>query len=152
MDHTGGDIKNFIDQCYSFISVNVEPSDSQETRKLLSILEENSLPLLYPVVVVLVHCFDFTSVPLAQRMESLVWIRELAKKAKERNILLSGLLLNYSQTFIHAASSREMMSIQHSTCHPNMWSPPHLSNATDQFTLQLGRIIQGVELFSSSNY
>ena len=54
MDHTGGDIKNFIDQCYSFLSVNVEPSDSQETRKLLSILEENSLPLLYPVVVVLV--------------------------------------------------------------------------------------------------
>ncbi|XP_052041887.1 D-ribitol-5-phosphate cytidylyltransferase [Apodemus sylvaticus] len=97
MDHTGGDIKNFIGQCYSFISVNVASSDSQETRKLLSILEESSLPPLYPVVVVLVHCFDFTSVPLAQRMESLVWIRELAKKAKERNILVSGLLLNHSQ-------------------------------------------------------
>ncbi|GAB1297399.1 D-ribitol-5-phosphate cytidylyltransferase [Apodemus speciosus] len=77
--------------------IKVASSDSQETRKLLSILEESSLPLLYPIVVVLVHCFDFTSVPLAQRMESLVWIRELAKKVKGRNILLSGLLLNYSQ-------------------------------------------------------
>ncbi|NP_001276431.1 D-ribitol-5-phosphate cytidylyltransferase isoform 2 [Mus musculus] len=97
MDHIGGDIRNFIEQCYSFICVNVVSPDSQETRKLLRILEESSLPLLYPVVVVLVHCFDFTSVPLAQKMESLVWIRGLAKEVKERNILLSGLLLNYSQ-------------------------------------------------------
>uniref|UniRef100_A0A8C6GHK2 D-ribitol-5-phosphate cytidylyltransferase n=1 Tax=Mus spicilegus TaxID=10103 RepID=A0A8C6GHK2_MUSSI len=97
MDHIGGDIRNFIEQCYSFICVNVVSPDSQETRKLLRILEESSLPLLYPVVVVLVHCFDFTSVLLAQKMESLVWIRGLAKEVKERNILLSGLLLNYSQ-------------------------------------------------------
>lgn len=97
LDRTSGDIENFIDQCYSFICVNVVSSESQETRKLLSILEESSLPLLYPVVVVLVHCFDFTVVPLAQKMENLVWIRELAKEAKGRNVLLSGVLLNHSQ-------------------------------------------------------
>lgn len=97
MDRSSGDIENFIDQCYSFICVNAVSSESQETRKLLSILEESSLPLLYPVVVVLVHCFDFTLVPLAQKMESLLWIRELAKEAKERNILLSGVLLNHSR-------------------------------------------------------
>uniref|UniRef100_A0A8I5ZPF4 D-ribitol-5-phosphate cytidylyltransferase n=1 Tax=Rattus norvegicus TaxID=10116 RepID=A0A8I5ZPF4_RAT len=97
LDRTSGDIENFIDQCYSFICVNVVSSESRETRKLLSILEESSLPLLYPVVVVLVHCFDFTVVPLAQKMENLVWIRELAKEAKGRNVLLSGVLLNHSQ-------------------------------------------------------
>lgn len=97
LDRTSGDIENFIDQCYSFICVNVVSSESQETRKLLSILEESSLPLLYPVVVVLVRCFDFTVVPLAQEMENLMWIRELAKEAKGRNILLNGVLLNHSQ-------------------------------------------------------
>lgn len=63
-------------------------SFSSLTRKA----KDSSLVLAFQV-----HCFDFTSVPLAQKMESLVWIRGLAKEVKERNILLSGLLLNYSQ-------------------------------------------------------
>ncbi|XP_060223186.1 D-ribitol-5-phosphate cytidylyltransferase isoform X2 [Meriones unguiculatus] len=96
--HGGRDIRNFITgQCYSFICVNVVSSDFQETRKLLSTLEESSLPLLYPVVVISVHCLDFTLVSLTQKLESLMWIRDLAKEVKEKNILLSGLLLNSSQ-------------------------------------------------------
>ncbi|XP_028734248.1 D-ribitol-5-phosphate cytidylyltransferase isoform X2 [Peromyscus leucopus] len=98
LDHSGGDIQNFlIDQCCSFIWVTVLSSDFQETRKFLTALEESSLPLLYPVVVVLVHCLDFTLVPPTQKMESLMWIRGLAKEVKKRNVLLSGLLINYSQ-------------------------------------------------------
>uniref|UniRef100_A0A8C8UFV1 D-ribitol-5-phosphate cytidylyltransferase n=1 Tax=Peromyscus maniculatus bairdii TaxID=230844 RepID=A0A8C8UFV1_PERMB len=98
LDHSGGDIQNFLtDQCCSFIWVTVLSSDFQETRKFLTALEESSLPLLYPVVVVLVHCLDFTLVPPAQKMESLMWIRGLAKEVKKRNVLLSGLLINYSQ-------------------------------------------------------
>ncbi|XP_052594317.1 D-ribitol-5-phosphate cytidylyltransferase isoform X8 [Peromyscus californicus insignis] len=98
LDHSGGDVQNFlIDQCYSFICVTVLSSDFQAPRKFLTALEESSLPLLYPVVVVLVHCLDFTFVLPTQKMESLRWIRDLAKELKKRNVLLSGLLINYSQ-------------------------------------------------------
>nr|XP_048271795.1 D-ribitol-5-phosphate cytidylyltransferase isoform X3 [Myodes glareolus] len=98
LDHTGGDVQNLLtDQCYSFICVNVVSSDFQETQKFLNILEESGLPLLYPVVVVLVHCLDLTLAPLAAKMESLMWIRALAEDMKKRNVLLSGLLLNYSK-------------------------------------------------------
>uniref|UniRef100_A0A2K6NUH4 D-ribitol-5-phosphate cytidylyltransferase n=1 Tax=Rhinopithecus roxellana TaxID=61622 RepID=A0A2K6NUH4_RHIRO len=41
-----------LDQCYNFVCVNVMTSDFQETQKLLSMLEESSLSILYPVVVV----------------------------------------------------------------------------------------------------
>ncbi|XP_055480265.1 D-ribitol-5-phosphate cytidylyltransferase isoform X2 [Psammomys obesus] len=100
--HGGRDIRNFITgQCYSFICVNVVSSDFHEMQKLLSTLEESSLPLLYPVVVISVHCLDFTLVSLTQKLESLMWIRDLAKEVKERNILLSGLLLNSSQRPVH---------------------------------------------------
>ncbi|KAL1789391.1 isoprenoid synthase domain-containing protein isoform X1 [Sigmodon hispidus] len=98
LDHTGGDIQNFlIDPCYSFICVNVVSSGLQETQKFLRKLEESCLSPLYPVVVVLVHCLDFTLVPLTQKMENLMWIRELAKEVKTKNVLLNGLLINYSQ-------------------------------------------------------
>ncbi|XP_027296149.1 D-ribitol-5-phosphate cytidylyltransferase isoform X1 [Cricetulus griseus] len=98
LEHTGGNIQNFlIAQCYSFICVNVVSSNFQETQKFLGTLEESSLPLLYPVVVVLVYFLDLTLVPLTQEMENLMWIRELAKEVKKRNVLLSGLLINYSQ-------------------------------------------------------
>ncbi|XP_051031043.1 D-ribitol-5-phosphate cytidylyltransferase [Phodopus roborovskii] len=98
LDHTGGDIQNFlIAQCYSVISVNVVSSDFQKTQKFLSTLGESNLPLLYPVVVVLVYFLDFTLAPLTQEMENLMWIRELAKEVKKRNVLLNGLLINYSQ-------------------------------------------------------
>uniref|UniRef100_A0A8C8U1Q0 D-ribitol-5-phosphate cytidylyltransferase n=1 Tax=Peromyscus maniculatus bairdii TaxID=230844 RepID=A0A8C8U1Q0_PERMB len=104
LDHSGGDIQNFLtDQCCSFIWVTVLSSDFQETRKFLTALEESSLPLLYPVVVVLVHCLDFTLVPPAQKMESLMWIRGLAKEVKKRNVLLSGLLINYSQDLYYGS-------------------------------------------------
>ncbi|XP_041514326.1 D-ribitol-5-phosphate cytidylyltransferase isoform X4 [Microtus oregoni] len=98
LDHTGGNVQKFpTDQCYSFICVNVVSSDFQEIQKFLSTLEESGLPLLYPVVVVLVHCCDLTLAPLAPKMESLMWIRSLAEDMKKRNVLLSGLLLNYSK-------------------------------------------------------
>ncbi|XP_041514324.1 D-ribitol-5-phosphate cytidylyltransferase isoform X2 [Microtus oregoni] len=77
--------------------LNVVSSDFQEIQKFLSTLEESGLPLLYPVVVVLVHCCDLTLAPLAPKMESLMWIRSLAEDMKKRNVLLSGLLLNYSK-------------------------------------------------------
>uniref|UniRef100_A0A8C9IRV7 D-ribitol-5-phosphate cytidylyltransferase n=1 Tax=Piliocolobus tephrosceles TaxID=591936 RepID=A0A8C9IRV7_9PRIM len=86
-----------LDQCYNFVCVNVMTSDFQETQKLLSMLEESNLSILYPVVVVSVHFLDFKLVPPSQKMENLMQIKDFSKKVKERNILLYGLLISYPQ-------------------------------------------------------
>lgn len=44
-----------------------------------------------------VHFLDFEVGSLSQKMENLMWIREFAIEAKRRNVLLCGLLINYSQ-------------------------------------------------------
>ena len=44
-----------------------------------------------------VHFLDYESVPLGQKMEKVMQIREFAKEAKKRNILLSGLLIYFPQ-------------------------------------------------------
>ncbi|KAM6152449.1 D-ribitol-5-phosphate cytidylyltransferase [Erethizon dorsatum] len=96
--HAGGNIQHIIlEQCYSFVCVNVMTTDFQNTQKLLDMLEQSNLSILYPVVVVSVHFLDFELGPLSQKMESLMWIREFAIEAKKRNILLCGLLINCSQ-------------------------------------------------------
>ncbi|XP_054350907.1 D-ribitol-5-phosphate cytidylyltransferase isoform X10 [Pongo pygmaeus] len=96
--HAGRHLQQIIlDQCYNFVCVNVMTSDFQETQKLLSMLEESNLCILYPVVVVSVHFLDFKLVPPSQKMENLMKIREFAKEVKERNILLYGLLISYPQ-------------------------------------------------------
>ncbi|XP_035109609.1 D-ribitol-5-phosphate cytidylyltransferase isoform X9 [Callithrix jacchus] len=96
--HAGRDLQQIIlDQCYNFVCVNVMTSDLQETQKLLSILEESHLSILYPVVVVSVHFLDFKLVPPSQKMENLMQIREFAKEVKKRNIWLCGLLISYPQ-------------------------------------------------------
>uniref|UniRef100_A0A5F9D8V4 D-ribitol-5-phosphate cytidylyltransferase n=1 Tax=Oryctolagus cuniculus TaxID=9986 RepID=A0A5F9D8V4_RABIT len=96
--HGGRDIQQItLPQCYNFVCVNGAASDFPETQQLLSVLEQSSLSILYPVVVVLVYFLDFKSVPLGQKMESLMWIREFAKEVKKRNILLCGLLICYPQ-------------------------------------------------------
>ena len=44
-----------------------------------------------------VHFVDYQSVPFGQKMEKVMQIREFAKEAKKRNILLSGLLIYFPQ-------------------------------------------------------
>ncbi|XP_070326747.1 D-ribitol-5-phosphate cytidylyltransferase isoform X3 [Odocoileus virginianus] len=44
-----------------------------------------------------VHFLDYESVPFGQKMEKVMQIREFAKEAKKRNILLSGLLIYFPQ-------------------------------------------------------
>ncbi|XP_072865181.1 D-ribitol-5-phosphate cytidylyltransferase isoform X2 [Chlorocebus sabaeus] len=96
--HAGRHLQQIIlDQCYNFVCVNVMTSDFQETQKLLSVLEESNLSILYPVVVVSVHFLDFKLVLPSQKTENLMQIKEFSKKVKERNILLYGLLISYPQ-------------------------------------------------------
>uniref|UniRef100_A0A8W4FMT5 D-ribitol-5-phosphate cytidylyltransferase n=1 Tax=Sus scrofa TaxID=9823 RepID=A0A8W4FMT5_PIG len=95
---SGKDLQQILlEQCYSFVCVNVMTSDFEETHKLLNMLEESNLSILYPVVVISVHFLDYKSVPFGQTMENLMPIREFAKEVKKRNILLYGLLIYYPQ-------------------------------------------------------
>ncbi|XP_024622870.1 D-ribitol-5-phosphate cytidylyltransferase [Neophocaena asiaeorientalis asiaeorientalis] len=95
---SGRDIQQIIlEQCYNFVCVNVMTSDFEETQKLLNMLEESNLSILYPVVVISVQFLDYESVPFGQKMENLMQIREFAKEVKKRNILLYGLLVYYPQ-------------------------------------------------------
>uniref|UniRef100_A0A8B9W9V6 D-ribitol-5-phosphate cytidylyltransferase n=1 Tax=Bos mutus grunniens TaxID=30521 RepID=A0A8B9W9V6_BOSMU len=95
---SGQDLQQIIlEQCYNFVCVNVMTSDFEETQRLLNMLEESNLSILYPVVVISVHFLDYESVPLGQKMEKVMQIREFAKEAKKRNILLSGLLIYFPQ-------------------------------------------------------
>ncbi|XP_027395815.1 D-ribitol-5-phosphate cytidylyltransferase isoform X2 [Bos indicus] len=90
--------------------LNVMTSDFEETQRLLNMVEESNLSILYPVVVISVHFLDYESVPLGQKMEKVMQIREFAKEAKKRNILLSGLLIYFPQA-----------RSPHITCH-TAWS------------------------------
>ncbi|XP_015994937.2 D-ribitol-5-phosphate cytidylyltransferase [Rousettus aegyptiacus] len=92
--HPGRDLQQIIlEQCYNFICVNVKTSEFEETQKLLDVLTESNISILYPVVVISVHFLDHKSVPIGQKMENLMQIREFAKEVKKRNILLCGLLI-----------------------------------------------------------
>ncbi|KAM7120796.1 D-ribitol-5-phosphate cytidylyltransferase isoform 2-T2 [Molossus nigricans] len=96
--HAGRHLHQIIlEQCYSFVCVNVMTSEFEETQKLLNLLKESNFSILYPVVVISVHFLDYKSVPFDRKMENLMQIRELAKEVKERNILLCGLLIYYPQ-------------------------------------------------------
>ncbi|XP_019515432.1 PREDICTED: isoprenoid synthase domain-containing protein isoform X2 [Hipposideros armiger] len=98
LSHTGRDLQQILlEQCYNFVCVNVMASEFEETQKLLDVLKENNLSVLYPVVIISVHFLDYKLIPLGQKMENLMQIREFAKEVKERNILLCGLLIYYSQ-------------------------------------------------------
>ncbi|XP_006880322.1 PREDICTED: isoprenoid synthase domain-containing protein [Elephantulus edwardii] len=98
LHHSDGNLQQVVLQkCYNFVCVNAQNFDFQETQKLLLMLEESRLSILYPVVVVSVHFLDYNSVPFGGKMESLLRIREFAKEVKKRNILLYSLLIYYSQ-------------------------------------------------------
>ncbi|XP_049750609.1 D-ribitol-5-phosphate cytidylyltransferase isoform X1 [Elephas maximus indicus] len=96
--HASRDLQQItLGQCCDFVCINVMNFDFQETRKLLCMLEESHLSILYPVVVVSVNFLDYNSVPFGEKMENLLQIREFAKEVKKRNILLYGLLIYYPQ-------------------------------------------------------
>ncbi|XP_047551461.1 D-ribitol-5-phosphate cytidylyltransferase [Lutra lutra] len=94
----GRDLKQIIlQQCYNYVCVNVLSSDFEETQRLLNMLEESNLSILYPVVVISVYFLDYKSVHFDQKVENLMQIREYAKEVRKRNILLCGLLIYYPQ-------------------------------------------------------
>lgn len=59
--------------------------------------EGNVILIVTYYIIFQVHFLDHKSVPIGQKMENLMQIREVAKEVKKRNILLCGLLIYYPQ-------------------------------------------------------
>ncbi|XP_041102213.1 D-ribitol-5-phosphate cytidylyltransferase isoform X2 [Polyodon spathula] len=79
----------------NIIYVIVNDTDLQEIKQIVESIGNTSLPILYPVVLIMVHLNMSESTPFSNNMDELGAIRLLAKEAKQKNILVYGLLVNY---------------------------------------------------------
>ncbi|XP_067865499.1 D-ribitol-5-phosphate cytidylyltransferase isoform X1 [Heterodontus francisci] len=83
---------------YNFIYINVNNFDlPQEIAQLVESIENVKLSALYPVVVTVVHLNNLETASPCIRMEDFANIKELAKEANRKNILVYRLLINYTQ-------------------------------------------------------
>ncbi|XP_029444870.1 D-ribitol-5-phosphate cytidylyltransferase [Rhinatrema bivittatum] len=87
----------FIGQCYNFIGINAKESNFQETQQIVDMLSSTTLAVLYPVVLISVHLGVSENMSFSSRAEELAGIRELTKEAKKKNILVYGLLMDYTK-------------------------------------------------------
>ncbi|NXV99641.1 ISPD cytidylyltransferase, partial [Fregetta grallaria] len=85
----------FSGQCYNFVCVNDKKYAIQETQQLVDMLEESNIPLLYPVVLILVHLDISENISFSIGMEELTRIKTFAREVKKKNILVYGLLIQY---------------------------------------------------------
>ncbi|XP_044149947.1 D-ribitol-5-phosphate cytidylyltransferase isoform X4 [Bufo gargarizans] len=96
MCRTPQDLQNiFQGQCYNYVCINVKDSDVEESRKLLELLQAAHASAYYQSVVVSVH-LAFPE-KCASEVRKLSEIREVAKIAQKSDILLYGLLINFSK-------------------------------------------------------
>ncbi|XP_077124184.1 D-ribitol-5-phosphate cytidylyltransferase isoform X3 [Ranitomeya variabilis] len=96
MCKTVQDIQNLLrGQCYNFISINVKDSDLEESRKLIDLLQAARVGAYYQSVVVSVHL----ALPehCGNEMQKLSELRKLGKETQKSDILLYGLLVNFSK-------------------------------------------------------
>ncbi|XP_072365259.1 D-ribitol-5-phosphate cytidylyltransferase isoform X2 [Scyliorhinus torazame] len=83
---------------YNFIYININNFDLPlEIVQLMELIENAKLSALYPVVVTVVHLNNLETASSCIRMEDFTNIKELAKEAHQKNVLLYRLLINYTQ-------------------------------------------------------
>ncbi|KAF2983304.1 hypothetical protein EK904_000818 [Melospiza melodia maxima] len=82
-------------RCYNFVCVNDKRWATQETQELVDVLEKSTIPLLYPVVLILVHLDIPENNSFSIGMEDLTTIKKFARETKKKNILVYGLLIQY---------------------------------------------------------
>ncbi|XP_038653405.1 D-ribitol-5-phosphate cytidylyltransferase isoform X2 [Scyliorhinus canicula] len=83
---------------YNFIYININNFDlPPEIVQLVELIENAKLSALYPVVVTVVHLNNLETASSCIRMEDFTNIKELAKEAHQKNVLLYRLLINYTQ-------------------------------------------------------
>ncbi|XP_054017121.1 D-ribitol-5-phosphate cytidylyltransferase isoform X2 [Dryobates pubescens] len=85
----------FSGQCYNFVCVNDKNHAIEETQQLVDMLEKGNIPLLYPVVLIVVHLDISEEVSSNIGMEELTRIKKFAREVKKKNILVYGLLMQY---------------------------------------------------------
>ncbi|NXU70587.1 ISPD cytidylyltransferase, partial [Oreotrochilus melanogaster] len=84
---------SFSGQCYNFICINDNKYDIQETQQLVDMLEKSNIPVLYPVVLVLVHLDISENISFHVGVEELTRIKKFARDVKNKNILVYSLLI-----------------------------------------------------------
>ncbi|RXM37227.1 Isoprenoid synthase domain-containing protein [Acipenser ruthenus] len=103
----------------NIIYVIVNDTDLQEIKQLVESIGNTSLPILYPVVVIMVHLNKSESMPFSNNMDDLGAIRLLAKEAKQKNILVYGLLVNYPKLGATPKAFRIISSMQNRSAPSN---------------------------------
>uniref|UniRef100_A0A8B9I6F0 D-ribitol-5-phosphate cytidylyltransferase n=1 Tax=Anser brachyrhynchus TaxID=132585 RepID=A0A8B9I6F0_9AVES len=72
---------------------------TEEIQKLVDMLEKSNVPLLYPVVLILVHLNISENISFSIGLEELTKIKKFAREVKKKNILVYGLLIQYKDHF-----------------------------------------------------
>ncbi|NXC53585.1 ISPD cytidylyltransferase, partial [Aleadryas rufinucha] len=89
-------LQNIISgECYNFVCVNDKRCAVQESQELVDMLEKSNIPLLYPVVLILVHLDVSENNSFSIGMEDLTTMKKFARETKKKNILVYGLLIQY---------------------------------------------------------
>ncbi|XP_065522322.1 D-ribitol-5-phosphate cytidylyltransferase isoform X3 [Lathamus discolor] len=87
----------FSGQCYNFVCINDKKYAIEESQKLVDMLDKSNIPLLYPVVLILVHLDVSENTSCSIGMEELTRIKKFAREVKKKNILLYGILIQYKK-------------------------------------------------------
>ncbi|KAI1886112.1 hypothetical protein AGOR_G00210660 [Albula goreensis] len=85
----------FNSKNWNFIHVAMNSSCLADLGELVKTFEETGYAVLNPVVLILVHLDVSEQSPTGERAAVLGGVRDLATEAKQRNILLYGILLNH---------------------------------------------------------
>ncbi|XP_039592486.1 D-ribitol-5-phosphate cytidylyltransferase-like [Polypterus senegalus] len=93
----------------SYNIIIIGNTELQEKQEVIDVIANSSMTLLYPVVLILVHISLPESTPFSKKLDEPSAIRRLAKEAKHRNILVYGLLVNYTKDSEELNESLENM-------------------------------------------
>ncbi|XP_040404109.1 D-ribitol-5-phosphate cytidylyltransferase isoform X4 [Cygnus olor] len=91
----------FSGECYNFLCINDKEYATEEIQQLVDMLEKSNIPLLYPVVLILVHLNISENISFSIGLEELTKIKKFAREVKKKNILVYGLLIQYKGPEAH---------------------------------------------------
>uniref|UniRef100_U3IIY1 D-ribitol-5-phosphate cytidylyltransferase n=1 Tax=Anas platyrhynchos platyrhynchos TaxID=8840 RepID=U3IIY1_ANAPP len=72
---------------------------TEEIQQLVDMLEKSNIPLLYPVILILVHLSISENISFSIGLEELTKIKKFAREVKKKNILVYGLLIQCKDHF-----------------------------------------------------
>uniref|UniRef100_A0A8C3C818 CDP-L-ribitol pyrophosphorylase A n=1 Tax=Cairina moschata TaxID=8855 RepID=A0A8C3C818_CAIMO len=89
----------FSGECYNFLCINDKEYATEEIQQLVDMLEKSNIPLLYPIVLILVHLSISENIFFSIELEELTKIKKFAREVKKKNILVYGLLIQCKDHF-----------------------------------------------------